>query len=273
LVSGAAPPERRASWLAMTVSGLLAALAVGASLGSLIGAHLGWSAVFVTLAASGMLLAWLNGWVWAEEQRPAGPHWSDDRLPAAHIARRLLPMILWSTGLYGVYTYVGTGLNELGFSGGQVARAISTYGCGAIAGMLVGGRLCDRLGAKRAAGVSLAGLCICFWFLLLALRSGAFVELALGVSSAVAQFFFPAQQTGLVNDFPTRRSTVLAWNNSALFLGISLGSLIGGQAISMGNFEMTVKICSGILLGGCMINGIVVPHPMKGRTGDAARPR
>jgi predicted MFS family arabinose efflux permease len=259
LVSGSAPPEHRASWLALTVSGLLAALALGASLGSLIGAHLGWSAVFVTLAASGLVLAWLNGWVWAEEQRPGAPQWSDERLPAAHIARRLLPMIVWSTGLYGVYTYLGTGLNEIGFSGAQVARAISVYGCGAIAGMLLGGRLSDRLGAKRTAGASLAGLCICFWLLLLALRSGAFVELALGVSSAVAQFFFPAQQTGLANDFPTRRSTVLAWNNSALFLGISLGSLIGGQAISLGNFETAVKICAVIVLTGCIINGIVVP--------------
>jgi len=190
LVSGSAPPEHRASWLALTVSGLLAALALGASLGSLIGAHLGSSAVFVKLAASGLVLAWLNGRVWAEEQRPGTPHWSDERLPAAHIARRLLPMIVWSTGLYGVYTYIGTGLNEIGFSGAQVARAISVYGCGAIAGMLLGGRLSDRLGAKRTAGASLAGLCICFWLLLLALRSGAFVELALGVSSAVAQFFF-----------------------------------------------------------------------------------
>ena len=273
LVSGAAPPERRASWLAITVSGLLAALAVGASLGSLIGANLGWSAVFVALAASGMMLAWLNGLVWAEEERPGAPHWSDDRLPAAHIARRLLPMIVWSTGLYGVYIYIGTGLHEIGFSGAQVARAISVYGCGAIAGTLVGGRICDRLGAKRTAGASLAGLCICFWMLVLALRSSAFVELTLGVSSAVAQFFFPAQQTSLANDFPTRRSTVLAWNNSALFLGISLGSLIGGQAISMGNFETAVKICAGIVLTGCIINGIVVPDPRKERTACTARPR
>ena len=38
---------------------------------------------------------------------------------------------------------------------------------------------------------------------------------------------------GMANDFPRQRAGVLAWNNSALFLGISLGSLVGGQAVAV----------------------------------------
>jgi predicted MFS family arabinose efflux permease len=140
------------------------------------------------------------------------------------------------------------------------------YGCGAIAGTLVGGRLADRLGAKSAAGVSLAGLSVCFMLLLPALRYGMLVDPILGVSSAVAQFFFPAQQARLANDFPTRRSTVLAWNNSALFLGISLGSLIAGQAITSGGFQTALTICAGIVFGGCMLNGMLVPDGTRGQT-------
>jgi predicted MFS family arabinose efflux permease len=268
LVSGAAPTDRRATWLALAVSGLLAALALGASLGALVGAHLGWSAVFITLAASGLMVAWLNGRVWPREHPcRAASNRPLDRLAAARVAGRLVPTIAWSTGLYGVYTYLGTGLNEIGFSAAHIARAILIYGCGAIAGTLVGGRLADRLGAKRTAGASLAGLCICFLLLPLTLRSGALVELALGISSAVAQFFFPAQQAGLAADFPTRRSTVLAWNNSALFLGISLGSLIGGQAVAVGSFETAVKVCAVIVLGGYIINEIVVPASTRVRNG------
>jgi predicted MFS family arabinose efflux permease len=265
LVSGAAPPDRRASWLALSVSGLLAALAFGASLGGLIGAHLGWTVVFGGLAGFGVMLAWLNMWVWpSEHHHRSTRHWTP--LPAANVARRLAPTIVWSTGLYGVYTYLGIGLNEIGFSAAQVARAIVSYGCGAIAGTLVGGWLADRLGAKSAAGASLAGLSLCFLVLLLALRCGVLVDPILGVSSAVAQLFFPAQQAGLANDFPTRRSTVLAWNNSALFLGISFGSLITGQAITSGSFETALTICAGIVLGGCIINGMLVPDRTAGQT-------
>jgi predicted MFS family arabinose efflux permease len=104
-------------------------------------------------------------------------------------------------GLYGVYTYLGTGLVAAGFSTGQTAQAILSYGCGAIAGVLLGGRVADRLGVKFTTGASLAGLCACFVLLRLALDTGVLVEPALAVSAAMAQLFFPAQQVGLVNDF------------------------------------------------------------------------
>jgi predicted MFS family arabinose efflux permease len=262
LIGEAAPPDRRAAWLAMTVSGLLVSLAFGASPAALLGATFGWAPVFVSLAAFSLALVALNCLVWPSECRAeeaAGR--PRDRLAVAYLTRRLMPMIVWGTGLYGVYTYLGTGLVAFGFSKSQVARAVMVYGCGAIAGTLIGGRLADRLGAKNTAGVSLAGLCICFFLLLLALHAGVLVDLAVGLSGAVAQLFFPAQQSGLANDFPARRGAVLAWNNSALFLGISLGSLIGGEAVAIGSFDMTLIVCAGIVLTGCVINWIVVPGP------------
>jgi predicted MFS family arabinose efflux permease len=264
LVGDAAPPNRRATWLALTVSGLLVSIALGASPAGLVGATFGWAAVFVALAVLSLALVALNCWVWPSDCRHKGaagpPH---NRLAVASLTRRLMPMIVWGTGLYGVYTYLGAGLVALGFSKSQVARAVMVYGFGAIAGTLIGGRLADRFGAKCTAGVSLAGLCICFFLLFLACHAGVLIDIAIGLSAAVAQLFFPAQQSGLANDFPTRRGAVLAWNNSALFLGISLGSLIGGEAVAIGGFDMTLIICAGILFAGCIINWIVVPGPTR----------
>ena len=175
------------------------------------------------------------------------------------LARRLLPMVIWSTGIYGFYTYLGAGLIAVGFSTAQTAQAILLYGCGSIAGALIGGRLADRLGVEiHTAGASFAGLCACLLVLREALNTGKLVEPALGVSSAVAQLFFPAQQAGLANDFPGERGMVMAWNNSALFFGISLGSVLGGQAIALG-FDANLTIAAGLALVGCIVNAIVVP--------------
>jgi len=107
----------------------------------------------------------------------------------------------------------------------------------------------------------------------LALDTGMLVEPALGVSSAVAQLFFPAQQAGLANDFPDQRGTALAWNNSALFFGISLGSLVGGEAVALGNFDANLTISASIVLIGCIINGFVVPGPAALRAGRTKNPR
>jgi predicted MFS family arabinose efflux permease len=267
LVGDAAPPDRRATWLALTVSGLLVSLALGASPAALVGATFGWASVFVTLALFSLALVALNCSVWPSECGYGGaPNPPRDRLAVASLMLRLMPMILWGTGLYGVYTYLGVGLVAFGFSKSQVARAVMVYGCGAIAGTMIGGRLADRLGAKSTAGVSLAGLCVCFFLLLLALRANVLVDFAVGLGAAVAQLFFPAQQSGLANDFPTRRGAVLAWNNGALFLGISLGSLIGGGAAAIGSFDMTLIVCAAIALIGCIINWIVVPGPARIKT-------
>jgi len=262
LVGDAAPPHRRATWLAMTVSGLLVSLAFGASPAALVGATFGWAPLFIALAAFSLALIPLNCWVWPSQRgQTVAVAPQLDILCVASLTRRLMPMTVWSTGLYGVYTYLGAGLVTFGFSRSQVARAVTIYGCGAIAGSLIGGRLADRLGAKYTAGVSLAGLSACFFLLVLALRSGVLVDFSVGLSAAVAQLFFPAQQSGLAKDFPGRRGAVLAWNNSALFLGISLGSLIGGEAVAIGSFDTTLIVCATISLIGCITNWIVVPGP------------
>ena len=83
---------------------------------------------------------------------------------------------------------------------------------------------------------------------------------AFAAASTAAQLFFPAQQAGLADDFPAHRATVLAWNNSALFLGISLGSLIGGQAISHVGFTANLRISAAIAIVGWTINQAVMPN-------------
>jgi predicted MFS family arabinose efflux permease len=260
LVGDAAPPDRRATWLALTVSGLLVSLALGASPAALVSATFGWAAVFVALGACCLALAALNYCVWPPGRSHATVSLPRlDPLAVASLTRRLVPVTIWSTGLYGVYTYLGAGLVSSGFSKSEVACAVVVYGCGAIVGTLIGGRLADRLGAKYTAGASLAGISICFSLLVVALPAGILVDLVVGLSAAVAQLFFPAQQSGLAKDFPGRRSAVLGWNNSALFLGISLGSIIGGQAVAIGSFETALIVSAAIALTGCIINWIVVP--------------
>jgi len=161
LVGSAAPAERRASWLALVVSGLLVSLAIGASAGGLMGALFGGPPVFLALAGLSLVLVWLNRWAWPCEHERAAIGLGGEAsgaLSAAVLVRRLIPMVVWSTGLYGVYTYLGAGLAAVGFSSGQTAAAIACYGCGAIIGVLVGGRVADRLGVKWTASASLAGL-------------------------------------------------------------------------------------------------------------------
>ena len=254
LAGNSAPPERRATRLAIVVSGLLMSLSFGTPIGLLTAASLGWPMVFAALAALSLILAWANNRVWhdpsAAKSRPAQPY----RLTATVLAARLAPTVLWSTALYAMYTYLGEGLSASGHSSEQIAEAILFYGCGAIAGTLIGGRVADRLGARLTISIGLSGLSSCLLLLLVALHLGVIVDCAFGLASLSAQLFFPAQQLRLTNQFPNSRAAILAWNNSALFLGISLGSLIGGQAVAFGGFETDLIIAAAIAIVGWITN-------------------
>jgi MFS transporter, DHA1 family, purine base/nucleoside efflux pump len=129
--------------------------------------------------------------------------------------------------------------------------------------VLIGGRASDFLGAQSAIGLSLAGLGVSLVLLRFALEEGVMIDFALGVVAAVAQTFFPAQQSGLAKDFPEHRATVLAWNSSALFLGISLGSLIGGQVVAVAGFAANLTIAALIAAGGWAVHRVVVSGPAK----------
>src|SRR5260221_13970971 len=85
------------------------------------------------------------------------------------------------------------------------------------------------------------------------LTAGLAIDLVLAAASMSAQLFFPAQQAGLANDFPAERATVLAWNNSGLFLGIFLGSLVGGEAMVRGGLAAILVIGAAIALAGFVV--------------------
>ncbi len=254
LAASSAPPERRATRLAIVVLGLLMSLSFGAPIGLLIAAWLGWSIVFAALAALSLVLAWANNRVWHDPSAAKSRAALADRLTATVLAARLAPTVLWSAALYAMYTYLGEGLSASGHSTAEIAEAILFYGCGAIVGTLIGGRAADRLGANITISIGLSGLSSCLLLLLVALHLGVLVDCAIGLASLSAQLFFPAQQLRLANQFPDSRAAILAWNNSALFLGISLGSLIGGQAVAFGGFQTDLIIAAAIAIVGWMIN-------------------
>lgn len=246
-VGDAAPPARRATWMGIAVSGLLLALSVGAPIGTILASHWGWRMPFFVMAALSLVLIGANRLVWPADTRGrAGAAIALPTLGVTAAAVRLAPTVLWATALYAAYTYLGVWLTGAGLSPTKVAWAIGFYGAGALAGTLLGGHMADRFGVEAAKIVSLAGLGGCLFVLAVGVGTGWGAVLVLLVLSVFAQLFFPAQQAGLARAFPERRALILALNNSALFLGISGGSLIGGEAMTFAGFGLDAGIGAGI---------------------------
>ena len=252
LVGQCAPPQRRGAWMSTAVAGFLISLTTGAPAGVGVAAALGWQAPFLGIGMLALVLALVNWLAWRAAPA-AAPHAAVAGLRPRLISRvfAVMATCLWGFSVYGLYTYLGTGLRaDAGFSPSLVATALFVYGAGAVAGSLTGGRLGDRYGMARVAPVSLAVLSGFELLVDAALRGPPAVLLvALGIFALTAYPFLPAYQSRLVAAFPRHGGSLLAWNSSAMYLGIGLSAAVGGGLLNgVGFWAIPVTgACAGIV--------------------------
>ncbi|MEU6480356.1 MFS transporter [Streptomyces sp. NPDC047017] len=225
-----APDAKRGRWLAVVSSGLLSSLALGASIGSALGRGVGWRPVFVGIAVLTLLL---GAAAWAVMPAMPGQAGERSRLPLGAALRAVSVTAVWALAVYLLYTFLGVALDARG-QGGSTPWVLVVYGVGAVAGGLLGGQLTDRWGAGR----TLTTVLLCMAAMELAVcglfHTGNVMLLAAGLAVfAVCTYaMFAPQQGRVVSLFPRNATAVLAWNNSALFVGAGLAGAVGGPLLN-----------------------------------------
>ncbi|MBN9075081.1 MAG: MFS transporter [Rhizobiales bacterium 65-79] len=235
--------HHRARAIAVVVGGTTVAVALGAPLGALIGAAIGWRGTFMAIAAlgtlAGVVLWWrlprgLSGTPLTLRQRVAG------------VARPgVLPMLLTTlftlTGAFTVFSYIaplamqGAGLSEL-----ALPAVLLAFGVGAVAGNIAGGQAADRFGATRTVCWSLAlgAAALIVFSAIPALPhayAGPLLVAAMVPWGVIGWAFPPAQASRLLAIAPDDAPVVLSLNGSALYLGVALGSVVGAEVLRVGS--------------------------------------
>ncbi|MEU2433166.1 MFS transporter [Streptomyces sp. NPDC007861] len=260
LVSTRVRPQARAQVLAVVGSGLLTALWVGAPAGALLGRHVGWQAAFVILAAGTFLLAFPHAFVWRARPVPAAAAPSQaperagrtGRTGAGVVVCAVAVTALWALSVYGLYTFLAVALHSDGRAG-DVAWLLVVYGVGAVIGGQVGGRSADRTGAVRVTRTALALTAVLEVAVALVYPVTWAFACALGVFALAGYAFFPAQQRHLVDLFPERATAMLSWNNSALFVGLSLAGAVGGQIVDALGYPELLYVCAAVAVSACLV--------------------
>ncbi|MGF6949793.1 DHA1 family purine base/nucleoside efflux pump-like MFS transporter [Neobacillus sp. B4I6] len=244
IIGDTAPPNRRGTWLSIVVSGHLTALWAGAPFGTLLEHFLGWRSVFVVMAIIGGILAVVNFKTWKN-------------VPKSDITRNLLEGNLlrilgsvsvtttWAISMYALYVYLGAALySENRFSSSEIALAITFYGIGAVLGSLISGQLTDRFGERKISKVTLIFLTLIFICLGIFFSSGAWIYFFLFIWALVGYAGFTSYQARLAVEYSNERGIVMAWNNTALYIGITIGSMIGGFVVSNWGYTFLPYVCS-----------------------------
>ena len=248
IIGDIAPPNRRGTWLSIVVSGHLTALWAGAPLGTLLEHFLGWRSVFVVMTIIGVILAVVNFKTWAS-------------IPKSDVTKnvvegnllRILGSVsvttIWAISMYALYVYLGAALyTENKFSSSEIALAITFYGVGAVLGSLTSGQLTDKFGESKISKSTLIFLTVILICLGIFFSSGDWVYLFLFLWALVGYAGFTSYQARLAVESPEERGIVMAWNNTALYIGISIGSMIGGYVISNWDYSLLPYVCSVVAL-------------------------
>lgn len=239
LAGALVPPNRRGFAIAIINAGLTVAIALGVPLGTLAATVLSWRMTFVGVAVLSAIA--LTG-LWIGLPKDIGAH-----LPVAslrerfNVARRpavlatLLVTTLWATGAYTMYTYLAIFLREVtGIHGAQVGYILFTWGVSAGVGVLYGGKLVDRLGARAVilpclllGGLSFVVLSATAHFVPTAYALAP-VVLAVVVWGLTHWGFYPGQQARLMGIAGLHLAPIaLSLNASFMYLGFSLGAGMG----------------------------------------------
>ncbi|MEK4387168.1 MFS transporter [Solibacillus sp. FSL W7-1464] len=244
IIGEIAPSNKRGTWLSIVVSGHLTALWAGAPLGTLLEHFLGWRSVFIVIAIIGVILAVVNFKTWASIPKSDE---TKDRVESnlLRILGSVSVTTIWAISMYALYVYLGAALYaENKFSSTEIALAVTFYGIGAVLGSLASGQLTDKFGANNISKSTLIFLPVILIGLGIFFSAGDWVYFFLSLWALVGYAGFTSYQARLAVEYPKERGIVMAWNNTALYIGITIGSMIGGFVISNWGYALLPYVCS-----------------------------
>ncbi|MER6948224.1 MFS transporter [Nonomuraea sp. NPDC000554] len=250
-----APEGRQGRYLALVMGGLTGSLALGVPIGTWIGGVSGWQATFGLGAALGLVsLVAIRSTLPEMPPVPAMP--IRDRL-APLASRRvllgLLGIVAIVLGSMMVLTYLAPFLRDLAGAGpAELGWVFVLAGLAGFAGGQFGGRAADRWGSDRALIIGVMGFAAAMaafsacWFLR-PVPLPLLLPLLL-VWAAVSWWIPPPAQTRLLALAGPAGPQALALNSSAVYVGVSAGSAVGGLVLVRHGSGWLPAVAAGVEL-------------------------
>ncbi|MEM9392967.1 MAG: MFS transporter [Pseudomonadota bacterium] len=239
VAAGLSAPDRRTRALASVFLGVTLAQILGIPAGAFIAYEIGWRVAFWLVVALALPCLWL---VWTRVPKglrfqPVSLHNLAEVLRQSRLMLSVMFTALFLSGIYVVYTYFAPLFSlQMGFEGAMISALLLVFGMGAVLGNILGGALSDRVGPERTLGLlCLLQMSLLPFFSLLPLALPMVLALVLTWSVCGWSFMAP-QQARLISRAPEVAPVMLSLNAAAIYVGVALGSALGGVALELGGF-------------------------------------
>lgn len=234
-----APPERRGSALAMVSGGMTLAFVIGIPIGSVVGAAFGWRATFYVAAALASVA--FIGVALFLPKIPAPPRRARGSVQVSAIWPLYLTTFLTFAANMTLNLYIAPIVRVgAGVTGAGVGAFQAMIGIGSILGLWLGGRAADRGEGRgwilQGFAIQATAMSLHFAATHHALPAGppSAVLVALAIAMAATALFSitPVIQSRLIQ-MTGGAPVALALNGSVIAVGQSLGSMVGGLALTV----------------------------------------
>ncbi|MFS0562223.1 MFS transporter [Terribacillus sp. 179-K 1B1 HS] len=224
-------PQHRAKAIGLIYMGISSSLVLGVPIGIIISDAFGWRMLFLFIGLmallSMILIAFTLDRIEVEQVQSLKSQLKalrNKKMLTAH-----LTMLFLLAGHYTIYAYFTPFLEfELNLNTQWISICYFIFGIAAVAGGAFGGSLADKFGSKVSIILVVASFAIILFVLPFSTASFPLFLVVMVIWAALSWSLAPPLQNYIVETDAETAGIHQSFNNSALQIGISLGSLVGG---------------------------------------------
>lgn len=227
--------EFRARAIGIIFMGISGSLVLGVPAGLIVGNHFGWRSPFLFIAIL-TLISMIGVYFFLGKIEPKPVISLGKQLNTLKNSKILfaqLTSVLFLTGHLTLYAYLTPFLKStLHLDATWVSFFYFIFGISAVFGGGLGGFMADKWGSKKSILTIVVIFCLVMFILPKVTFSIILFVIVMMVWSMLSWAITPAQQNYLIETSPETSDIQQSLNNSALHVGIALGSILGGMVIN-----------------------------------------
>jgi len=229
--------QRRTAAVATLLGGLGVANVVGVPLATVLGQRYSWHLPFLAVGLVGVVTVAAIG-VFLPRQSPSGEETMRSEMRALRRLQVWLALLIGVVGfggMFAMYSFITPTMTELaGLDESYIPWVLAAYGIGMVTGMVLSGRVANRVGVLKGIIVALAlvgALLAVFGWAAQVLWLAVVMVFVLGVLPSIV---VPLLQTRLLDVAHEGQSLAAALNHSTLNMANALGAWLGSLVLAAG---------------------------------------